>query len=289
MDTAHLIKLALTASILLLVVALGLRATFGDATALFREFLRPPNRLLRALLAMYVIVPLVAVVVARLFDLSLPVRVAILAMAVAPIPPILPGKQLKFGGSSDFVFGLLVAVSFAAIVMVPLSVNVLGRLFGAEAVFGPDEVARLIGTTILVPLVVGMTVRHLAPGVAQQLAPWASRLGNVLLLAVLVPVLIKAWPAVISQIGNGAILAIGAVVAAAIVAGHVLGGADADDRSTLAIASAMRHPGVALAIATLNVPEEPRIPAAILLYVLVAAVATTIYGAVRRKQIARAG
>ncbi|UCG96181.1 MAG: hypothetical protein JSW31_11125 [Burkholderiales bacterium] len=289
MDTAHLIKLALTASILLLVCALGLRARISDATSLFREFLQPPNRLLRALFAMYIIVPLVAIVVAKLFDLSLPVRAAILAMAVAPIPPILPGKQLKFGGSSDYVFGLLVAVSIAALVMVPLGVSVLGRLFGAEATFGPDEVAKLIGTTILLPLAAGLTLRHLAPAAAQRLAPWASRLGNVLLLVVLVPVLIKAWPAVIALVGNGAILAIGAVVAAAIFAGHALGGADADDRSTLAIASAMRHPGVALAIATLNVPEEPRIPAAIILYVLVAALATTIYGAVRRKQLARSG
>ena len=289
MDTAHLIKLALTASILLLVFALGLRATLADATTLFREFLRPPNRLLRALVAMYIIVPLVAVIVARLFDLSLPVRAAILAMAVAPIPPILPGKQLKFGGSSDYVFGLLVAVSIAALVMVPLGVSVIGRLFAAEASFGPAEVAKLIGTTILLPLVVGLAVRHLAPAVAQALAPWASRLGNLVLLAVLVPVLIKAWPAIVSLVGDGAILAIGTVVAAAIVAGHALGGADADDRSTLAIASAMRHPGVAMAIATLNVPEEPRIPAAIILYVLVAAVATTIYGVVRRKMLARSG
>jgi BASS family bile acid:Na+ symporter len=287
MDAEHLIKLALTASILMIVFALGLRATFGDATTLFREFLRPPNRLLRALVAMYIIVPLVAVIVARLFDLSLPVRAAILAMAVAPIPPILPGKQLKFGGSSDYVFGLLVAVSIAALVMVPLGVSGIGRLYGAEATFGPDEVAKLIGKTILLPLAAGLAVRHLAPAVAQALAPWASRLGNLVLLAVLVPLLIKAWPAIVSLVGDGAIVAIGTVVAASIVAGHALGGADADDRSTLAIASAMRHPGVALAIATLNVPEEPRIPAAIILYVLVAAIATTIYGAVRRKMLAR--
>jgi BASS family bile acid:Na+ symporter len=288
MDAAQLIKLALTASILLIVFALGLRARLSDATSLFREFLQPPNRLLRALVAMYIIVPLVAVVVAKLSDLSLAVRVAILAMAVAPIPPILPGKQLKFGGSSDYVFGLLVAVSIAALVMVPLGVSGIGRLFGAEASFGPDEVAKLIGKTILLPLTAGLAVRHLAPGLARWLAPWASRLGNVVLLAVLVPVLIKAWPAVVSLVGNGTILAIGVVVVAAIAAGHSLGGADADDRSTLAIASAMRHPGVALAVATLNFPEEPSIPAAIILYVLVAAVATTIYGAVRRKQLSRA-
>lgn len=37
---------------------------------------------------------------------------------------------------------------------------------------------------------------------------------------------------------------------------HWLGRPDPDDRTALAIASSMRHPGVALAIARLNFPEE---------------------------------
>jgi len=158
--------------------------------------------------------------------------------------------QLKFGGKTNYVFGLLVAVSLAAIVLVPLCVLVLGVLFGREASFGPLEIARLIGATILVPLVIGLAVRHVAPQLSGRIAPWASRLGNVLLLSAIVPVLIKAWPAVVGLIGNATLLAIVTLVGVAIVAGHVVGGPDADERSTLAIASAMRHPGVALAIAT---------------------------------------
>jgi BASS family bile acid:Na+ symporter len=286
MTGPEIIKLLITASILLLVFALGLRASFADATSFFREFLRPPNRLRRALIAMYVVVPIVAVVLAMAMDLATPVRAALLAMAVAPIPPVLPGKQLKFGGKTNYVFGLLVAVSLAALAMVPLCVEVLGLVFGRQASFGPDQIAKLIATTILVPLILGLVVRHFAPGFAERIAPWISRLGNVLLLAALIPVLIKAWPAVVSLVGGGTLLAIAAVVATAILAGHVLGGPDPDERSTLAIASAMRHPGIALAIATQNVPDEPRIPAAVILYVLVAAVATSLYGAWRKRHLA---
>lgn len=41
MDPAKLVKLALSASILLIVIARGMRATFADATSLFRTLLRP--------------------------------------------------------------------------------------------------------------------------------------------------------------------------------------------------------------------------------------------------------
>jgi BASS family bile acid:Na+ symporter len=67
------------------------------------------------------------------------------------------------------------------------------------------------------------------------------------------------------------------------MAGHWLGGPDSDDRTALAIASSMRHPGVALAIARLNFPEEPLVPAAVILFLLINVIVTLPYGAWRRK------
>ncbi len=156
MEPAQLIRLALTASIPLLVFALGLRATFAETTTLFRELLRPPNRLLRALVAIYVIVPIATVALAILGDLSRPVKVALLAMAVAPIPPILPGKQLKFGGEKTYVFGLLVAVSLVAIVLGAARRRPAG--------------ARLRSRVALFPGRGGAAHRHDDPGTARRRA-----------------------------------------------------------------------------------------------------------------------
>ena len=61
--------------------------------------------------------------------------------------------------------------------------------------------------------------------------------------------MIAVGPAIVSLVGNGTVLVIAAVVAAGLAAGHWLGGPDPDDRTALAIASSMRHPGVAMAIA----------------------------------------
>ena len=61
MDGPQIIKLLATTSILLLVFALGARATLADAASFARESFKPPYWLLRALLAMYVVVPAAAV------------------------------------------------------------------------------------------------------------------------------------------------------------------------------------------------------------------------------------
>jgi BASS family bile acid:Na+ symporter len=217
------------------------------------------------------------------FDLALAVKVAFVAMAVSPVPPILPGKQLTLGGRARYVYGLLVAASVAAVVLVPCAVEILARLFHREAHIGVGVVARLVGATVLLPLVVGLAVRHFAPGPAERVGPWASRVGTVLLVAGLLPILVAAWPGVVSLIGDGAILAMAVVVAAGLAAGHWLGGPNPDDRTALAIASSMRHPGVALAIARLNFPQEKLVAAAVLLFLLVSVIMTLPYGAWRKR------
>jgi BASS family bile acid:Na+ symporter len=279
MDVAQLIRLGITASILLLVFALGLRATLEDTTYLFRR----PARFLRGFLAMGVVVPVVAAALDALFQLAPAVEIAILAMAVSPVPPILPSKQFKLGGRSRYVFGLLVAASLVAIVFVPLGIKVLGWLFGSRAHVSAGLVARIVGVTVLLPLAAGLVVHRVVPMVAERLAPLAARVGNLLLLAGLVPILITLGPAVLSLVGNGTILAIAAVVVAGLLAGHWLGGPDPDDRTALAIAASMRHPGVALAIARLNFPDEKLVPAAVLLFLLVNLLVTLPYGVWRRR------
>jgi len=284
MDAIHIVKLLIVTSILLLVFALGAHASFADATTFIRTVFRPPYWLLRALASMYVVVPVVAVLIGLAFDLERPSRIALLAISIAPIPPLLPGRHLKLGGKSSHVFGLLVAVSLSAIVQLPLMVALIGRVFGTAASFGPLDVARLIGITIVVPLTAGLLAKRFVPQWADFVAPWTSRLGTILLLTVVALVLFRFWPTMASLIGGGTLLGMIAVATTGIAAGHWLGGPDPTDRMILAIASAMRHPGVAIAVATANAPEEKGLVAAVLLYVMVSFAMTSFYAALIRRQ-----
>jgi hypothetical protein len=104
MDLPSLIPLVEEASTALIVVVLGLQVRPGGLLSIGRR----PAQLLRSLLAMNVIMPVVAGTLAAAFHLHPAVQIALVALAVSPVPPILPKKQLDAGGNSPYAFGLLV-------------------------------------------------------------------------------------------------------------------------------------------------------------------------------------
>ena len=103
-------------------------ASYEDATYLLRR----PALLARALLSMYFVAPIFEVMLDALFDLTHAVKIALLLIAVSPVPPILPGKQLKLGGRTHYVYGLLVAASLSAIILRRLRSKYLGDFFIAK-------------------------------------------------------------------------------------------------------------------------------------------------------------
>ena len=151
-DLAKPIHLAIATSILLMVFSLGMRATLSDATSFFRNLFQPPRRLIRATLAMNVVVPAIAATAVALLNMPRAANVALIAVAVSPVPPILPGKQMKFGGRASYVFGLMVAVSLTSIVLAPLAIRVMGAIFQIDTHFGVGDIAKLVLRQFSLPL-----------------------------------------------------------------------------------------------------------------------------------------
>jgi bile acid:Na+ symporter, BASS family len=278
MGLAAVIALALKVSIALNVLAVGLAARPADVVSV----LRSPGRLLRSLVAMDVVMPLFAAGLAAIFPLHPAVKVALVALAVSPVPPLLPRKQLKGGGDAGYTIGLLVAAALVATVLLPVAVPLLGRVFGRAAHVPFTTVISIVATTVLAPLAVGIATRHFARGLADRLVRPMAVAALVLLAATALPILVGAWPAIVALIGNGTLAALAAFALVGLVVGHWLGGPDPNDRMVLALATASRHPGVAVAIATANVSEPRPIIAAVLLYLIVGAVVSVPYMRWRR-------
>lgn len=255
------------------VVSLGMQARVPEVLA----FLAAPGKVFRSLAAMLLVMPAFAVLFVLLTDLPPPVKLALVALSLSPIPPILPRKQLKAGAEGGYVFGLLVAAALAAIVFVPAAIEAVERIFGIPLQMSPVDVARIVGMTVLGPLLVGMLIGALAPSFAGTVAGPLSRFSTGLLGLGAVLILVKVGPAMLSLVGGGTILAFVGFTMVGLAAGHLLGGPAPGDRGALAIATATRHPGVALAIASVNFPDEKLVLPAVLIYMLVGIVLSIPY------------
>jgi BASS family bile acid:Na+ symporter len=276
MTLAKTAILILQVSVFLIVFGLGLKESWESATSLFRR----PGMLARSLLSVNVLMPIFAAAIAALFHFSPAVKIALIFLAISPLPPILPQKQLRLGGQTDYVYGLITALSVFSIVFVPLAVEVLGKAFGHDIHMGVFFVAKVVFKTILLPTGLGMLIRHWAPEFAARASVLLGKIGNGLLVVGIIPLSIVAWLPGVSLIRQGDIVAMIAFSAFGVVAGHWLGGPDPAERRSLALATASHHPGLAIAIAAANFPTQRLlVVAAVLLYLLISTFVLLAYNA----------
>jgi BASS family bile acid:Na+ symporter len=268
-----LIIFGISASIFTLVFCLGLAASLRDLSHLFRR----PGLAARSLLSMNVIMPLIAAALVAAFNLPPAVKIALIALSVSPVPPILPKKIIKAGGSSEYAVGLLMAAVLFSLFFVPAALNVLGRAFGRSVDIPVGAIAKVVLSTVLFPLVAGVVVHRRFPGLAARLQSPLSKLATLLLIASILPVLFVSWPAMWSLIGNGTLIAAIVFSVLGLTTGYLLGGPDRSHRTVLALSTASRHPGVAASIVRIAFPSEKTALAAVLLVFIVSGITSTFY------------
>lgn len=261
MTLAQAVKLFLMLSVVLTVLSFGLRARAGDLLYLFREW-----RLgLRALVAMFVIVPAVALLAAGAFDLKGPVRVALVALAFSPVPPLLPKKQFKAGGDQSYVTGLLVGAALVSLVLAPLGLALTGALFDHETHASFAAMVKTLGITIALPLALGLLAQHLFGERVAAVAGPMRTAATILFFACVLGLLVSLASAMRQLFGDGTLVVLVAMSVVGLAAGWWLAGGDRENRAVLSLASAARHPGVAIGIAMTSFPEAKHAPAAIIL------------------------
>lgn len=278
-DATTLIRNSILLSMMLLVAAVGMRSAGSDATYLIRR----PGLFLRSVLAMSVILPVLTVGLVVLLDLRPAVRIALVALSLSPVPPFLPDKLLKIEHNRGYVYALFASASLISIVLIPATTTLLVAHFGVTQHIGAAKVFGIVAPTVLVPLALGAGVRYLWPGTASRLNSWLSIVGGILLVAASIPILFSQWPSIRELLGDGTLLAIAAFTVAGLLIGHLSGGPDPDDRGVLALATASRHPAVAIAIGAASYPNQPLVPAAILLALATGMIVSAPYSAWRKR------
>ena len=273
MNAQELVGLVLKTSIFLTVFGFGLQATRDDVGYLLRK----PGLLVRSLVAMFLVMPLFAIFMTRAFDYDRAVTIALVALAISPVPPLLPRRVTKAGGREPYGIGLMVTATVLSIVFIPLALDVIGRIVDKPFAMAAGAVAKLVGVSALLPLAAGMAFHAVSPDTANRIAKPVARVATVLLALGALALLIAVFPVAWGLIGNGTILVFVVFVVVGLAVGHLLGGPDPDERVTLALSTACRHPALAMAIAAANFPNEKRVAGAVILYLILNALVSLPY------------
>ena len=257
-------KLVIVVSVVLSAMALAMRARAADMLYLVRH----PGLALRAIVSMYVVVPLVVLAIIWLVQPPPGVQLALLVLSLSPVPPLLPKKQLKSGGEGAYIIALLVSAAVISLVLMPLGLPMLGGAFGREFPVSTSGIAKTLAITVLAPMLLGLVAQKLLGAHAERASGLVARIGLLLLLAGGGGALVILGPKLWQAIGGGTLLAMALVIIAGLAAGYLLGGPARSTRAALALASATRHPGVAMGVIGSGFPDAKLAILAVLMFVL---------------------
>jgi BASS family bile acid:Na+ symporter len=76
------------------------------------------------------LMPLFAIALISILDFNPAVRIALVALSLSPIPPPIPAKEVKSGGTESYVIGLHPTIGVLAIIFVPLAMAAIGQVRG---------------------------------------------------------------------------------------------------------------------------------------------------------------
>jgi predicted Na+-dependent transporter len=245
------------------VVASMLGTGLSLTVAQILQPLKNARLVILALLANFVLVPLLAYGITRVVPLDQSLQIGLIVLSTVAGAPFLVKEVQAAKGNLSLGVGLMFLLMIVTIFYVPL---VLPLLLPGVAVNAWD-IAKSLIMTMLIPLVLGLLFRSSSPQDAQHWAPLMNKVSGVALLLMLVTGLGLNISNIISLIGSRGFLALFLFVIGSLVIGFILGGRDPAVRSVMGLGTAQRNVAAAILVTSLNFPGTMTLP-----YVLVASI-----------------
>jgi BASS family bile acid:Na+ symporter len=247
---AKAVPVALLVFVVSSMLAVGLSLTVGQILVPLRN----TRLVILSLVANFVLMPLAAIVIARVLQLDQPLAVALLLLGGAAGAPFLPKLAGVAKGNLAFAVGLMVLLMVLTVGYMPLVMPLL--LEGVSV--DPTQIARSLVMLMLLPLVVGLAVRARFAVVAGRVAPVLNKVSTLSLTIMVVLMLVTNIRSIIGLYGSRGVLASVVFLLVGFGLGWLLGGPARDTRSVLALGTAQRNIAAALVVGGQNF-EEPQV------------------------------
>ena len=210
--------------------------------------LKNARLVLLALLANFVLVPLLAYGIILLIPLEQSLQFGLIVMATTAGSPFLTKLVQGAKGNLAFGVGMLVLLMVVTIVYAPI---VLPLLLPGVTI-NPWDIAESLIVLMLIPLAIGMLIKSNLPEDAAQWQPIMIKISSVALIIMLVVQLGVNVPSIIDMIGSDGFLVMLFFIFGSLLIGYLLGGREASVRSVMGLGTAMRNVSAAIVVASQN-------------------------------------
>ena len=244
---AQIANVAVTVFAVSSMLSVGLAYTLGQILGPLRE----ARAVFRALVANFVLVPLLAVGIVRIFPMNPPLALGLFLLAGSAGAPFLIKLASAAKGDLALSAGLLVLLVPATVVFLPFYVPLAMAHPSLRGVsYAPSNVLKLgvpLVSTLILPLLVGAVVKVIAPRWAARLVPIGGKVSTVAVVLVMVATFGANVPEVITIVKTGAVVAGALLVLGAFVTGYLL---SRHERSAvLGLGTAQRNVAAAMVLA----------------------------------------
>jgi BASS family bile acid:Na+ symporter len=261
MTLDQFMNVLVTIMLIEMMVAVGLGVSIAELMRVARNW----RLVLRAGIANYVCVPAATVGLVFLVHPADPlVPAGFLILAVCPGAPFGPPCTSIAKGNVTVAVGLMVILAGSSAIAAPLLLRLLLPWLSGDETLQVDA-AKIVATlllTQLVPLCVGLGLRHWRPGLAERLQKPANLVSAVLGLSTVSLILVVQF-GLLAEIGLRGWAGMFALLFASGASGWLLGGPGVDNRKAVALTTCLRNVGVGLVIAVGNFAGTAAVTAAL--------------------------
>ena len=244
---------ALTPIILIYVVSAMLALGLCNTVSQIVEPLRNVRLTLSAVVASYVILPLLAALVARLFGLDPSLRHGLVLIAMAAGADVGPLLTTTSNANARLSGGILVLSIGITIVYLPLMLGV----FLPDVQFPIGHLLLKLFLTIVAPLLIGLFVRARFEKLAGTAAHYLHGISRVFVVLLTITVILLYYERIAGLIGTFAILAGVICVVGGFGLGYALGWPKKGDRLAMGYMHGARNASVAVMVANDVFRDEP--------------------------------
>ena len=255
-------QLAVLVFVIASMFSLGLSLTMKQII----DPLKNTRMVILALVANFVLVPILAYVLALIFNLDDSLRTGLILLSTAAGAPFLPKLVDSAKGNVAFSVGLMVLLMVVTIIYLPL---VLPLLLGDVQV-SPWDIAKSLIIMMLIPMAVGLFIKARYEESAAKIQPTFGMASNIALLTLVVLGLVLNFSSMIALVGTFGILAAIIFILISLIIGFLLGGSDRGNKNVLGLGTAQRNISAALVVAGQNFSSD------VITYVLVIAIISLV-------------